>query len=160
MAVEKRYNEMSVFEQENFLAHATADLVHRMYYENSRKGLEVMLKNLTAVTKRAQDCLSCLSMLEQGGDIHDKLCLLLEYMVKSGLSEEFVSNLIDFTEMAQDALAQSSGAMPTDEERRELLQRLHEVMDRNSSLEPCRKDTKPAEKPIEPVKPLKQAVNS
>ena len=127
----KGYEAMTLSEQESFIAHASADLVQRMYYENNREGLEVVIKNLTLVAERARDCLDCLDMLRREGDVYAKLYLLLEYMGKDGISEEFVAGLEEITERAQESLARSSGAAPTAEEEREVLKRLNAVMDRH-----------------------------
>ena len=111
------YEAMDIAEQESFIAHASADLVQKMYYANDSKGLEVIVKNLTAVTMRAKDCLDCLGILMREGDVCAKIYLLLEYMSKSGISEEFVAGLEDITEYAQESLEQASGAVPTAEEQ-------------------------------------------
>ena len=131
MKVIKGYEAMDIAGQENFIAHASADLVQKMYYENNRKGLEVLVKNLKAIIERANDCIDCLDMLKREGDVYTKIYLLLEYMGKGGISEEFVSGLEHLTEQAQEAYARSSGVVPAAEEEREVLKRLSSVMDRH-----------------------------
>lgn len=130
----KTYDAMTVAEQESFIAHASADLVHKMYYENNSKGLEVFIKNLTTIASRARDCLECLGILKREGDVYSKICLLLEYIGKSGISEKFVSELESITELAQESLAQvNGGAVPTEAERQEIMKRLRVVIDRNDA---------------------------
>lgn len=131
MKTTKEYSEMTVAGQEKFLSHASADLVQRMYYENNRTGLDVLVKNLEAVLTRARDCLYCLEMLSHEGDVYAKIYLLLEYMGKGGVSEEFVSGLEELTERAQEVLARSTGVAPVAEEEKEVLKRLSSVMDRH-----------------------------
>lgn len=133
MKVIKEYEAMSVMEQESFIAHASADLVQKLYYGNDSKGLEVVVKNLTAVRDRAQNCLECLGILKRENDVCSKIYLLLEYMSKSGISEEFVSGLEEIAEFAQEILSQTGGAMPTEDERREIMKRLRTVLDRNDN---------------------------
>ena len=127
----KEYDAMTLSGQESFLAHASADLVQKLYYENNREGLEVVIKNLTVITDRAKDCLDCLDMLKREGDVYAKIYLLLEYMGKGGISEEFVSGLEYLTERAQETLAKSTGVLPEADEEREVLKRLGAVMDRH-----------------------------
>ena len=129
----REYEEMSVAGQESFIAHASADLVQKMYYENNRNGLEVFIKNLSTVLERAKDSLDCLEMLQREGDVYSKIYLLLEYMGKGGISEEFVSGLEELTERAQEAFAKNTGGgiIPPVEEEREVLKRLSSVMDKH-----------------------------
>ena len=127
------YEAMNTAERENFLAHASADLIHKMYYENNGKGLDVFIKNMTAIVKRARDCLECLGILKREDDVYSKIYLLLEYMSKRGISEEFVSELENITEFAQESLAQATGAVPTEAERCEIMKRLRTVLDRNDN---------------------------
>ena len=127
----KEYEAMSVSEQESFIAHASADLVQKLYYGNDSKGLEVFMKNLTAINNRARVCVECLGILKRENDVCAKIYLLLEYMSKRGINEEFVSGLEEITDFAQEILAQASGAMPTEAERCEIMKRLRNVLDRN-----------------------------
>ncbi len=127
----KEYDSLTLSGQENFLSHASADLVQKMYYENDSKGLEVVIKNLQTVIDRARECLYCLDVLRSEGDVYTKIYLLLEYMSKGGLSEEFVGGLVQLTELATENLARSSGAIPAPEEEREVLKRLSSLMDRH-----------------------------
>ena len=127
----KEYDEMSLFEQESFISHALVEMVQKLYYENNADGLTVVVKNLRVILSRAQDCLDCLDMLKREGDVYSKIYLLLEYMGKGGISEEFVSGLEELTERAQEALAQNSGVIPAADEEREVLKRLSAVMDRH-----------------------------
>lgn len=131
MKVIKEYEAMSIVEQENFIAHASADLVQKMYYGNDSKGLEVFMKNLTAVRDRARVCLECLGILRRENDVCAKIYLLLEYMNERGINEEFISGLEDITDFAQEILSQASGAIPTEAERHEIMKRLRNVLDRN-----------------------------
>lgn len=131
----KEYDGMSLFEQESFISHALAEMVQKLYYENNADGLTVIVKNLTVLLSRAQDCLDCLDMLKREGDVYAKIYLLLEYMGKGGISEEFVSGLEELTERAQEALAHSSGVIPAAEEEREVLKRLNAVMDKHENPE-------------------------
>ena len=127
----KEYEAMSVSEQESFIAHASADLVQKLYYGNDSKGLEVFMKNLTAINNRARVCVECLGILKRENDVCAKIYLLLEYMSKRGINEEFVSGLEEITDFAQEILAQASGSMPTEAERCEIMKRLRTVLDRN-----------------------------
>lgn len=127
----KEYEAMDIVGQENFISHASADLVQKMYYENNRRGLEVLVKNLTTIINRAQDCIDCLDMLKREGDVYAKIYLLLEYMGKGGISEEFVCGLEEITERAQEAFAKNAGSELTGDEEKEFLKRLNEVMNRN-----------------------------
>ena len=129
----REFETMELQEQESFIAHAGARLVQKMYYDNNSKGLEIFVKNLGIVISRATDCMECLSILNREGDVYAKIYLLLEYMGKGGISEEFVQGLEEITERAQEALAQSAGVIPTaGEEEREILKRLGSVMDRHT----------------------------
>lgn len=129
----REFETMELQEQESFIAHASARLVQKMYYDNNSKGLEIFVKNLGIVISRATDCMECLSILNREGDVYAKIYLLLEYMGKGGISEEFVQGLEEITERAQEALAQSAGVIPTaGEEEREILKRLGSVMDRHA----------------------------
>lgn len=123
----REFDAMNMMEQESFISHAGADLVHKLYYENDRKGLEVLVKNLTLVIDRAKDCIDCLDMLRREGDVFTKLYLLLEYMGKDGISEEVALGLEKLIDRAQ-FLAQSSEAAPTAEEEREVVKQLNSVM--------------------------------
>ena len=127
----KEYEAMSVSEQESFIAHASADLVQKLYYGNDSKGLEVFMKNLTAINNRARVCVECLGILKRENDVCAKIYLLLEYMSKRGINEEFVSGLEEITDFAQEILAEASGSMPTEAERCEIMKRLRNVLDRN-----------------------------
>lgn len=127
----KEYEAMSIMEQENFIAHASADLVQKMYYGNDSKGLEVFMKNLMTIHERARSCLECLGILRRENDVCAKIYLLLEYMNERGINEEFISGLEDITEFAQEILTQASGSIPTEAERREIMKRLRNVLDRN-----------------------------
>lgn len=127
----KEYEAMSGIEQESFLAHASADLVQKLYYDNDMDGLIVVVKNLGAILEHAKNCIECLEMLRREGDMYAKIYLLLEYMGKGGISEEFVSGLEELAERAQETYAKSSGSMATAEEEREVLKRLNAVMDRH-----------------------------
>lgn len=124
----KEYEAMTLSGQEKFLAHASADLVQKLYYENNRDGLHVVVKNLTLVIERAKDCLACLDMLSKEGDVYSKIYLLLEYMGKGGISEEFVSGLVEISERAQEVFARETGTPESEEEEREVLKRLNEAM--------------------------------
>ena len=127
----REYEAMSLSRQESFISHASVDLVQKMYYENNQEGLEVFVKNLTTVLERAKECIDCLDLLRQEGDVYAKIYLLLEYMGKGGISEEFVSGPEELTERAQEAFARSSGVVPVAEEEREVLKRLSSVMDQH-----------------------------
>ena len=127
----KEYEAMDEKQQVSFIAHAGVDLVQKMYYGNERKGLEVLVENLQMIINRAQDCIDCLDILNQEGDVYAKIYLLLEYMGKDGMSEEFVGGLLDLSERAQEAFARNSGATLAAEEEKEVLKRLNAVMDRN-----------------------------
>lgn len=131
----KEYEAMSVVEQESFIAHASADLVQKMYYGNDSKGLEVFMKNLTAVRDRARDCIECLGILRRENDVCAKIYLMLDYLNKRGISEEVVSGLEEIADFAQEILAQAGGAIPTEAERREIMKRLRNVLNRNDNQE-------------------------
>ena len=171
MITMKEYAGMSAASQENFLAHASADLVQRMYYENDRKGLEVVIKNLMAITNRARDCLSCLEMLAHDGDVYSKIYLLVEYAGRNGISEEFVSGLEELTERAQETLAKMSGVIPAADEEREVLKRLGAVIDNKTAdnsehdtkANPLKPDTTTAAKPEQktiPVHPVNSGMSA
>ena len=131
----REYEGMSLFEQESFISHALVEIVQKLYYENDTDGLTVVVKNLRVILSRAQDCLDCLDMLKHEGDVYAKIYLLLEYMGKGGISEEFVSGLEELTERAQEALARNSGVIPAADEEREVLKRLSAVMDKHEQSE-------------------------
>ena len=131
----KEYEALTVTGQESFLAHASADLVQKLYYENDMDGLMVLVKNLGVVLERAKNCIECLDMLRREGDVYSKIYLLLEYMGRDGISEAFVSGLEELTGRAQEAYAKSSGVVPAAEEEREVLKRLSAVMDKHEQSE-------------------------
>lgn len=152
----REYEAMDVVGQESFLSHASVALVQKLYYENNRKGLEVVIKNLAVVLNRAQDCLDCLEMLNKEGDVFSKIYLLLEYMSKGEISEEFVSGLEEITERAQESLARATGVAPTKEEEREVLKRLNAVMNRNE-IQANRSTSEMPDNPAKPVTPVRSA---
>ena len=129
----KEYDALSVIEQENFLAHSAAELVQKMYYSQDKKGLEVIKSNLKTISEHARNCIECLEILQQKGDVFTKIYLLLEYMGKGSISEEFVSGLEQLTERAHEALAKSEGVIPTGDEQKELLARLGNIIDSKTS---------------------------
>ena len=122
---------MTVLEQECFIAHSAADLVHKLYYDNNAKGLETFCKNLTAILERARDCLDCLAMLQREGDVYAKIYLLLDYMGQKGITEEFVSELTEIAEVAQENFAQNNGAEMSEGEEKEVLKNLREAMNKH-----------------------------
>lgn len=127
----KEYEAMDIVGQESFIAHACADLVYRMYYGNDSKGLEVLMKNLTTIISKAQDCIDCLDILRRDGDVYAKIYLLLDYAGKDGISEEFVGGLLELSERAQEAFAHNAGSELAADEEKEVLKRLNAVMNRN-----------------------------
>ena len=127
----KDYEAMTVLEQECFLAHSAADLVHKLYYDNNAKGLEVFCKNLTAILERARDCLDCLAMLQREGDVYAKIYLLLDYMGQKGITEEFVSELTEIAEVAQENFAQNNGAEMSEGEEKQVMKNLREAMNKH-----------------------------
>ena len=126
---QKDFDNLNANEQENFLSHALADLVQKMYYEHNKSGLELLIKNLRTIAERACDCVDCLEMLHKEGDVYAKLWLILEYMGKGGISEEFVCGLEELTERAQECLARSEGAVLSSKEEQEVLERINSVID-------------------------------
>ena len=128
----KEFDALNIEQKESFIAHTCADIVQGFFISGNRKGLEVIIKNLSAILERAKDCLSCIDMLNNGGDVFSKILLLLEYAGRNGLSEEFVDGLIEITERAQESLAQKSGVVPAGNEERKVLERLRAVMDRKN----------------------------
>lgn len=127
----REYEAMDEKQQVSFISHAGVDLVQKMYYENERKGLEVFVENLEEIIGRARDCIDCLDILKQEGDVYAKIYLLLEYMEKDGISEEFVGGLLDLSERAQETFERNSGATLAAEEEKEVLKRLNAIMNRN-----------------------------
>ena len=127
----REYEAMDEKQQVSFISHAGVDLVQKMYYENERTGLEVFVENLEEIISRAKDCIDCLDILKQEGDVYAKIYLLLEYMGKDGMSEEFLGGLLDLSERAQEAFARNSGATLAVEEEKEVLKRLNAIMNRN-----------------------------
>lgn len=125
----KEYDNLNSTEQENFLAHSAANLAQKMYYDHDRKGLEVLVNNLETIAEHARNCLDCLEILHKKGDVFAKIYLLLEYMGKGAISEEFVSGLEELTERAHECLAQSEGVIPTGEEEKKLLAKLGNIID-------------------------------
>ena len=126
---QKEFDNLNANEQENFLSHALADLVQKMYYEHNKSGLELLIKNLRTIAERARDYVDCLEMLHKEGDVYAKLWLILEYMGKGGISEEFVCGLEELTERAQECLARSEGAVLSSKEEQEVLERINSVID-------------------------------
>lgn len=129
----KEFDTLSIEQKELFIAHTCADIVQGFFTSANRKGLEVIIKNLSAILERAKDCLSCIDMLNNGGDVYSKILLLLEYAGRNGISEEFVGGLIEITERAQESLAQNAGVVPAGNEERKVLERLRNVMDRENT---------------------------
>lgn len=127
----KEYEAMTLPDQESFLAHAAAELVQKMYYDNNSKGLEVFCKNLTVIQDRARDYMDCLAMLQREGDVYTKIYLLLEYMGRNGIDEDFVSGLTEIAERAQESFAQANGATLTEDEEREVMKNLHETLNQH-----------------------------
>lgn len=127
------FNTLPLEQQEIFIAHACADIVQGFFFSGNRNGLLLIIKNLSAILQRANDCLACLDMLNNGGDIYSKIFLLLEYAGREGLNEEFVDGLIEITERAQESLAQNAGVVPAGNEEHKVLERLRNVMDRKST---------------------------
>ena len=128
----KEFDALNIEQKESFIAHTCADIVQGFFIAGNRKGLEVIIMNLSAILQRAKDCLSCIDMLNNGGDVFSKILLLLEYAGRNGLSEEFVDGLIEITERAQESLAQNAGVVPAGNEERKVLERLRAVMDRKN----------------------------
>ncbi len=124
------YASMSLMERGNFLSHSAADVIQQMYYGHDKAGLEVLIKNFKAIIVRARDCVDCLEMLHKEGDVYAKLWLMLEYIGKDGINEDFVSGLEELTECAQECLARNAGVIPTGEEEQAVMRRLRNVMDR------------------------------
>lgn len=129
------FNKLDINERESFIAHATADIIQAMYYSNNRYGLNVLAKNLDTLLERANDCIDCLDMLHKEGDVYSKIYLLLEYMGKDGVTQQFVDGLEELTVHAQECLAKSDGVAPNPDEEREVLKRLRAVMDRKQTSE-------------------------
>ncbi|MBQ6664170.1 MAG: hypothetical protein IJM68_01145 [Synergistaceae bacterium] len=127
----KEYEEMSVVERESFLAHASADLAEKLYYENDMEGLIVVAKNLGTILERVKNSIECLEMLRRGGDVYSKIYLLLEYMGKGGISEAFIAGLEELTERAQETYASGMRTPESEAEEQEVLKRLNAVIDRN-----------------------------
>lgn len=129
----KEYEAMTVSERESFLAHAGADLVQRLYYDDDMDGLIVAAKNLGTILERAKNCIECLDILRRKGNVYSKIYLLLEYMGREGMSEEFVSGLAEISERAQEAYAKGMETPESEAEEREVMKRLNEVMSRNEA---------------------------
>lgn len=129
----KDFDALTIEQKESFIAHACADIVHTFFISGNRKGLEVIIMNLTAILERANDCLACIDMLNSGGNVYSKIFLLLEYAGRNGISEEFVDALIEITSRAEDTLAQKSGVVPAGDEELQVLERLRNVMDRDNT---------------------------
>ena len=98
----KNYEDMTVREQEHFLAHESVELVQRMYHECDRKGIEVFIENLKTVIAHAKDCIDCIELLQKKGDAANKIFLLIDYLGKDGISEEFVNDLDELVDKAHE----------------------------------------------------------
>lgn len=59
-----------------------------------------------------------------------KLWLLLDYMEHNGISEDFVNELEDCTEYAQESFANTPELAMTADEEQAIMKRLNAVMDR------------------------------
>ena len=131
----KEFQALSPLEQENFIAHAAANLTQAMYYGHDQKGLEVLIKNMETIAEQARNCLDCLVILHQKGDVFAKIYLLLEYMSKDGVTQDFVDGLEELTERAQECVqVQDAGGVTTDDERK-VLENLRKVIDKHSDDE-------------------------
>ena len=95
---------LSVANQESFIAHSAAELVQSLYYNQDAKGLDVIISNLETVIDYAKNCRSCLDILQQKGNVYTKINLLLEFLGQKGISEEFVDALENISIHAHDCL--------------------------------------------------------
>ena len=132
----KDFDALSDVEKGNFIAHQAANLVQKMYYQHDKKGLEVFLSNLDIIAKHARNCVECLEILHQKGDVFAKIYLLLEYMGRNGINEEFVSGLQEITERANECLAMKDNPETNghlDLLDNDVLNNLRSIIDRNEN---------------------------
>ena len=115
----------------SFLAHSAAELAYKFYYERDRKGLEMLVKDLETVTAHTRNCIECLDFLNSQGESFSKIYLLLEYMGRDGVDEEFVSNLEALAERARECLDNDEGFSMTQEEEFDMIRRLNQTMDQH-----------------------------
>ena len=125
----KNYRDVTIQERVGFLSHSAAELVQTMYYGRDVKGLEVLIKNFESVLEHARNCLSCLEILGQGGDVYSKIYMLLDYLGQEGMTEEFVYGLEDLTEHAQECL----GGEVSKEAEAAALRNMRKLMSRNAA---------------------------
>lgn len=126
----KNYELMSTVEQEHFLSHSCAELAQKMYHDCDKKGLEVFIKNLEVVIGHAKNCIDCIELLQKQGDAADKIFLLIDYLGKDGINEEFMSDLDEFVDKAHEALNEESVPELNKQEIKQICSQLNSVMDR------------------------------
>ena len=122
---------VSVTESGSFVAHSAAELAYKFYYEQDKKGLEVLSKDLGAVLAHVKNCIDCLDFLNRQGESFAKIYLLLEYMGHKGVSEEFVNNLEELAERARECLDNDEEMKLDADEEFDLIRRLNSTMDKH-----------------------------
>ena len=122
---------VSATESGSFVAHSAAELAYKFYYERDRKGLEMLTKDLEAVLSHTKNCIDCLDFLNSQGESFAKIYLLLEYMGRKGISEEFVNNLEELAERARECLDNDEEMKLDADEEFDLIRRLNSTMDRH-----------------------------
>lgn len=70
-------------------------------------------------------------MLQREGDVYAKIYLLLDYMGQKGITEEFVSELTEIAEVAQENFAQNNGAEMSEGEEKQVMKNLREAMNKH-----------------------------
>ena len=50
------------------LAHSAAELAYKLYYEQDRKGLDMLIKDLETVLTHTRNCIDCLAFLNRQGE--------------------------------------------------------------------------------------------
>ena len=128
-----------LMEREDRVSHEIAEIVQGFFYERHMNGLEVLVKNLDTVLEYANNCMSCMKMLEDGGDIYEKLRLMVEYLSHDGMfpekTREFADDLAELTEQVQEEVStgepESSNPDDWTEDERLALRNMSAMMDIN-----------------------------
>jgi len=129
----KNYETMTTMEQVSFIAHSSIELVQKMYYEKNKKGLEIFLKNCSLITNHAKDCFDCIELLSKKGDTFNKIFLLIDYLGQKGINEEFIDDLHEMLNKAQEFYEQPETEEPTHEDIARGCANLRAIIDKNTS---------------------------
>ena len=118
-------------QQGSFLAHSVAQLSYKFYYEQDKRGLELLARDLQAVLSHVNNCIESLNFLNNKGEIYAKLYLLLEYIGHEQMTEEFVKNLEALAERARACYENDEELEPSIEERFEIVRGLMQTIDKH-----------------------------